>query len=175
MVTKTDQLLKEFINLHPKFIDLSLNRLENLLKKLGNPHKNLPPTIHIAGTNGKGSTLSFIKNILENNNYSVHTYTSPHLEKFSERIDINNKKVSGNKLLKILHTLVDEGNTVIVIEHNLDVIKTADYIIDMGPDGGVKGGNIIAAGKPEEISQVKTSYTGQFLKTMLNNKFKKIA
>ena len=102
MVTKTDQLLKEFINLHPKFIDLSLNRLRYLLKKLGNPHKNLPPTIHIAGTNGKGSTLSFIKNILENNNYSVHTYTSPHLEKFSERININNKQVSPKTLLQSL-------------------------------------------------------------------------
>ena len=79
------------------------------------------------------------------------------------------------KLLEILQAFVATGNTVVVIEHNLDVIKTADYIVDMGPDGGVKGGNIIAAGKPEEISQVKTSYTGQFLKTMLNNKFKKIA
>ena len=86
MVTKTEKLLKQFINLHPKFIDLSLNRLEKLLKKLGDPHKRLPTTIHIAGTNGKGSTLSFIKNILINNNYSVHTYTSPHLEKFNERI-----------------------------------------------------------------------------------------
>lgn len=102
MVSKTDNLLKEFINLHPKFIDLSLSRLESLLEKLGNPHKNLPPTIHIAGTNGKGSTLSFIKNILKNNNYSVHTYTSPHLEKFSERININNKQVNSSRLLASL-------------------------------------------------------------------------
>ena len=79
MVTKTDKLLKEFINLHPKYIDLSLNRLHNLLKKLGSPHKNLPPTIHIAGTNGKGSTLSFIKNILQNNDYSVHTLSLIHI------------------------------------------------------------------------------------------------
>ncbi len=102
MVTKTDKLLKEFINLHPKYIDLSLNRLHNLLKKLGSPHKNLPPTIHIAGTNGKGSTLSFIKNILQNNDYSVHTYTSPHLEKFNERININNKQVNTKTLLRSL-------------------------------------------------------------------------
>ena len=102
MVSKTDQLLREFVNLHPKYIDLSLNRLECLLKKLGNPHKNLPPTIHIAGTNGKGSTLSFIKNILENNKYSVHAYTSPHLEKFSERISINNKEVNASRLLRSL-------------------------------------------------------------------------
>ena len=79
------------------------------------------------------------------------------------------------KLLEILQTFVAIGNTVIVIEHNLDVIKTADYIIDMGPDGGFKGGNIIAEGKPEEICNVKASYTGEFLKRILNNKFKKTA
>jgi len=79
------------------------------------------------------------------------------------------------KLLEILHTFVALGNTVVVIEHNLDVIKTADYIIDMGPDGGVKGGEIIAEGKPEEICEIKASYTGVFLKPMLNNKFKKTA
>ena len=71
------------------------------------------------------------------------------------------------KLLEILHTFVKLGNTVVVIEHNLDVIKTADYIVDMGPEGGVKGGNIIAEGKPEEICKISGSYTGQFLKTML--------
>ncbi len=79
------------------------------------------------------------------------------------------------KLLEILHTFVALGNTVIVIEHNLDVIKTADYIVDMGPEGGVKGGNIVAEGKPEEVCSMKNSYTGEFLKNMLNNKFKKIA
>ncbi len=71
------------------------------------------------------------------------------------------------KLLEILHTFVKLGNTVVVIEHNLDVIKTADYIIDMGPEGGVKGGNIIAEGKPEEICKISDSYTGQFLKPLL--------
>jgi excinuclease ABC subunit A len=71
------------------------------------------------------------------------------------------------KLLEILHTFVKLGNTVVVIEHNLDVIKTADYIVDMGPEGGVKGGNIIAEGKPEEICKVPESFTGQFLKPLL--------
>ncbi len=79
------------------------------------------------------------------------------------------------KLLEILHTFVATGNTVVVIEHNLDVIKTSDYIVDMGPDGGVKGGNIVAEGKPEDIINVKNSYTGQFLKNLLENKVKKIA
>ncbi len=79
------------------------------------------------------------------------------------------------KLLEILHTFVALGNTVVVIEHNLDVIKTADYIVDMGPEGGVKGGNIINAGKPEEICSNNVGYTAKFLKNMLHKKFKKIA
>ncbi len=69
-----------------------------------------------------------------------------------------------NKLLKILHKLVDEGNTVIVIEHNLDVIKTADHIIDLGPLGGNKGGEIICTGKPEEVAKNKKSFTGKYLR-----------
>jgi len=79
------------------------------------------------------------------------------------------------KLLEILHTFVALGNTVVVIEHNLDVIKTADYIVDMGPEGGVKGGNIISEGKPEEICNNNVGYTAKFLKNMLHKKFKKTA
>jgi excinuclease ABC subunit A len=71
------------------------------------------------------------------------------------------------KLLKILHRLTDMGNTVVVIEHNLDVIKTADYIIDMGPEGGEKGGEVVAAGTPEKIAGTKGSYTGDYLKSIL--------
>ncbi|HBX89105.1 MAG TPA: excinuclease ABC subunit UvrA, partial [Marinilabiliaceae bacterium] len=66
-------------------------------------------------------------------------------------------------LLDVLHKLVDKGNTVIVIEHNLDVIKVSDYIIDIGPEGGKRGGEIIACGTPEEIAKSKKSYTGQYL------------
>ena len=72
-----------------------------------------------------------------------------------------------DKLLKILLRLRNAGNTVIVIEHNLDVIKCADYIVDLGPEGGDGGGTIVACGSPEEIAAVKKSYTGQFLKKML--------
>ena len=77
------------------------------------------------------------------------------------------------KLLEVLHTFVNKGNTVIVIEHNLDVIKTADWIIDMGPEGGVKGGKIIAEGTPEDISLVKGSYTAEFLKKILSKNISK--
>ncbi len=68
------------------------------------------------------------------------------------------------KLLEVLHALVDQGNTVVVIEHNLDVIKTADYLIDMGPEGGDKGGHIVATGTPEQVAENPRSYTGQYLK-----------
>jgi excinuclease ABC subunit A len=67
------------------------------------------------------------------------------------------------KLLEVLHALVDQGNTVLVIEHNLEVIKTADWIIDLGPEGGDGGGEIVAAGTPEEVAKVARSYTGQYL------------
>ena len=72
-----------------------------------------------------------------------------------------------DKLLSILQKLVDGGNTVIVIEHNLDVIKVSDYIIDLGPEGGNRGGNVIFAGTPEEITKCKESHTGRFLKDIL--------
>ena len=73
-------------------------------------------------------------------------------------------------LLHVLHRLVDRGNTVLVIEHNLDVIKTADWIVDLGPEGGNNGGTIVAAGTPEEVSRVAGSFTGQFLRPMLNGR-----
>jgi excinuclease ABC subunit A len=72
-----------------------------------------------------------------------------------------------HKLVEILHRLAADGNTVVVIEHNLDVIKTADYIIDMGPEGGDGGGTVIAQGTPEEVCEVEASYTGKFLKPYL--------
>ncbi|MBB5335620.1 excinuclease ABC A subunit [Pectinatus brassicae] len=72
-----------------------------------------------------------------------------------------------HKLMDVLQRLVDNGDTVVVIEHNLDVIKTADHIIDLGPEGGDKGGTIVAQGTPEEIVKVKKSYTGQFLAPVL--------
>ncbi|MHB1000266.1 MAG: excinuclease ABC subunit UvrA [Armatimonadota bacterium] len=74
------------------------------------------------------------------------------------------------KLLEVLNKLTESGNTVLVIEHNLDVIKTADYIIDLGPEGGDKGGTIVASGTPEDVAQVEASYTGYFLKQILENK-----
>lgn len=72
-----------------------------------------------------------------------------------------------SRLLKVLNKLVDNGDTVVIIEHNLDVIKMADHIIDLGPEGGDGGGTIVATGTPEDIAKVKGSYTGQYLKPVL--------
>ncbi len=74
------------------------------------------------------------------------------------------------KLLEVLHELVEQGNTVVVIEHNLEVIKTADWVIDLGPEGGDGGGEIVAVGRPEDIVKEKRSYTGQFLKELLERR-----
>ena len=74
------------------------------------------------------------------------------------------------KLIEVLQRLVDAGNTVLVIEHNLDMIKTADYIIDLGPEGGDGGGTVVATGTPEEVAACEGSYTGQYLKKMLEKK-----
>ena len=182
MITKTDKLLKKLITLHPKYIDLSLSRLENLLEKLDNPHHKLPPTIHIAGTNGKGSTLSFIKKILENNNYSVHTYTSPHLEKFRERISINNKTINANKLLKSLEYVKKINNNkpitffeittaaafVLFARHKADFL-----ILETGLGGRLDATNII----PKKIISVITAididhqeFLGNTIKKITNEK-----
>jgi len=72
-----------------------------------------------------------------------------------------------DKLLQVLHRLVDAGDTVLVIEHNLDVIKTADWLIDLGPEGGNRGGEVVIAGTPEDIAVFPASYTGQYLKRYL--------
>ncbi len=178
MVNKIDKLLKEFINLHPKYIDLSLNRLEYLLKKLGDPHKHLPTTIHIAGTNGKGSTLSFIKNILEINNYSVHTYTSPHLEKFSERISINNKQVNARKLLTSLKFVkkINQNRPITFFEITTAAAFVlfsqyeADFLIlETGLGGRLDATNII----PKKFLSIITSI-GIDHEEFLGNSLKKI-
>ena len=74
------------------------------------------------------------------------------------------------KLLEVLHALVDTGNSMVIIEHNLDVIKSADWVIDMGPEGGTGGGQIVAVGTPEDVAKSAKSFTGQYLKTMLSRR-----
>ncbi len=91
--------MQRFLSLHPKLIDLKLDRTLNLLAKMGDPHKKLPPVIHVAGTNGKGSTIAFMRAMLEASGKKVHVYTSPHLVEFNERIRLAGSLVSEAQLL----------------------------------------------------------------------------
>lgn len=99
---RTDAVLERLTALHPKLIDLGLDRTERLLNALGNPEQHLPPVIHVAGTNGKGSTIAFMRAIAEAAGLSVHTYTSPHLVRFHERIVLNGTPIDEEALLAIL-------------------------------------------------------------------------
>lgn len=101
-MTESDKILERLQLLHPKQIDLTLDRTLELLDKLNNPQNSLPKTIHVAGTNGKGSTLAFLRSMLEKNGYKTHVYTSPHLINFNERIRLNSKIISNKFLSELL-------------------------------------------------------------------------
>lgn len=101
-VSRTDAILKRLLSLHPKLIDLKLDRELRLLERLGNPQDRLPPVIHIAGTNGKGSTLAYLRAFLEASGKKVHVMTSPHLVRFNERIRLAGKLVSTRRLNRAL-------------------------------------------------------------------------
>ena len=101
--------LDRFLALHPKLIDLSLDRLDALLEDLGRPELSMPPAIHVAGTNGKGSTLAFLKAIIEASGKTAHVYTSPHLVRFAERIQLRGQTISDDRLLGVL-TRVQDAN-----------------------------------------------------------------
>src|SRR5207248_11331283 len=101
-VHQSDRVLQRLMALHPKKIDLSLGRIERLLDALGNPQDSLPPAVHIAGTNGKGSTLATLRACFEAAGYRVHAYTSPHLVRFHERIRLAGKLIEEDALLALL-------------------------------------------------------------------------
>src|SRR6478735_10033261 len=98
----SDALIARFLALHPKTIDLSLDRIERLLAALGHPERRLPPVIHVAGTNGKGSVVAMIRAGLEAAGKRVHVYTSPHLARFHERIRLTGELVSEDRLIALL-------------------------------------------------------------------------
>ena len=100
--TTSDAVLTRLMALHPKLIDLSLGRVERLLSALGDPHQKLPPVIHVAGTNGKGSTVATMRACLEAGGYRVHVYTSPHLIRFHERIRLAGELIEEDRLIELL-------------------------------------------------------------------------
>ena len=115
---KVQAVLKRLQDLHPETIDMGLGRTFDLLEKLGNPQDTLPPVLHIAGTNGKGSTLSFIQAILEDAGLRVHRYTSPELVRFNERYIIAGTEISDTNLIKLLEEVerVNNGNPITFFE-----------------------------------------------------------
>src|SRR5258708_4129435 len=95
----SDRVLQRLSALHPQKIALSLGRIERLLARLGTPHERLPPVLHVAGTNGKGSTVATLRACLEAAGYRVHAYTSPHLVRFHERIRVDGRLIEEDALL----------------------------------------------------------------------------
>ncbi len=182
MISKTNKLLNELVKLHPKYIDLSLERLRILLNKLENPHLNLPKTIHIAGTNGKGSILSFIRNILVSNGYSCDAYISPHLSRFNERIILNNKEVTTSKLYKTLKFVknINRDNPITFFEITtaaafllFNKSKSDFLILETGLGGKLDATNII----PKKICSIITpisfdheEFLGKTIKKITNEK-----
>lgn len=140
------------IPLGHKPIDLGLDRVRKLLKRLGNPHLRLPPTIHIAGTNGKGSTLAILKAILEAAGYKVHRYTSPHLVYFNERIELAGKPITDDYLYEILETCRKHADGIAItffeattVAALLAFVETpADILLfETGLGGRLDGTNIL--------------------------------
>ena len=105
----TDQILERLMRLHPKLIDLGLERMERLLAAMGSPHRKLPPAVHVAGTNGKGSLVAYLRGMVEAAGYRAHVYTSPHLVHFNERIRVAGQLISDNLLEDVL-TECEEAN-----------------------------------------------------------------
>ena len=154
-MTESEQILDRLLSLHPKKIDLSLGRLENLLARMGNPHRALPPVIHVAGTNGKGSTVAFMRAMLEAAGKRVHVYTSPHLVRYHERYRLAGQLVSEAQLVDALNDVVriNDGAPITVFEVLTAVgfklfhdIPADVLLLEVGLGGRFDATNVI--GKP---------------------------
>ena len=104
-----DRILERLLRLHPSLIDLSLDRVRRLLAALGDPHEHLPPVVHVAGTNGKGSTIAFLRAALEAQGYRVNVFTKPHLVRFNERIRVAGELI-GDDMLEDVLTEAEQAN-----------------------------------------------------------------
>ncbi len=150
----SDAILTRLLQLHPKIIDLSLGRMHDILAKLGNPERRLPPVIHVAGTNGKGSTVAYLRHIMQAAGLKVHAYTSPHLVKFHERIRVAGELISEADLTALLEECeqANGGEPITFFEITtaaafLAFSRTpADYLIlEVGLGGRLDATNVIDA------------------------------
>lgn len=177
-----EKLLIKLEKLHPKYIDLSLNRILKLLNKLDNPHLKIPPAIHIAGTNGKGSVLMYINEILKESGYRSHYYISPHLENITERFVISGKTISKQKLYKTLKYIekVNKKNPITFFEiitatafYLFNKTKADFVLLETGLGGRLDATNVIYNPLINIITPISfdhTEYLGSTLKKITNEK-----
>ena len=174
-----DEILKRLGLLHPKIIDLKLDRVKRLLRKLGNPEKSIPPVIHVAGTNGKGSTIAMIKAGLQKSGFSTHTYTSPHLVRFNERIEIGNKRISEDALKEVLNECEKVNNSQPITFFEITTCAaflafsraSADYtLLEVGLGGEFDATNVIQNPVASIITPISFDH-----KEYLGSSIKKIA
>ena len=170
-LSKSDVVLDRLLSLHPKIIDLTLDRVTRLLKKLNNPEDKISQVVHIAGTNGKGSTQAFLRAAIESSGESAHVYTSPHLTRFHERIRVAGSLISENVLADILNEceLANNGNPITYFEITtcaafliFSRIK-ADYtLLEVGLGGRLDATNILKKPKLTIITPISMDHV-QFL------------
>lgn len=167
----SDAILERLLDLHPKLIDLSLDRTLDLLKRLGNPQLKLPPVVHVAGTNGKGSTLAFLRAIAEAAGYRVHVYTSPHLARFHERIRLAGNLISEPDLVALLEDCerVNEGRPITFFEITTCAAfkamaeTRADLVLlETGLGGRLDSTNVVPCPVATAITPISLDHT-QFL------------
>ncbi|RDI62477.1 bifunctional folylpolyglutamate synthase/dihydrofolate synthase [Microvirga subterranea] len=182
----SDALIARFLALHPKTIDLSLGRIQRLLAQLGHPERRLPPTIHVAGTNGKGSTIAFMRAILESAGLAVHVYTSPHLVRFHERIRLGRigggRYVDEDRLVQALRRCeeVNAGEPITVFEITTAAAillfseEPADVLLlEVGLGGRFDATNVIdrpAAAVVTSIGHDHAEYLGTTLEAIAGEK-----
>ncbi|MES2252570.1 MAG: folylpolyglutamate synthase/dihydrofolate synthase family protein [Pseudomonadota bacterium] len=175
-------LLRQTSLLHDKSVDLGLERCLTLLQKLGNPHLYIPPVIHVAGTNGKGSTLAFIKQILEDNGYSVHRYTSPHLVRFNERIELHGKQINDDLLADALTEIlnINDGASITTFElitclaFMLFSRYPADFVLlETGMGGRLDATNVIQSPLITGITSISLDHQAELGETLTAIAFEK--
>ncbi len=178
-----DPIFQRLLNLHPKFSDLSLWRIKKLLKKINFDENLLPKVIHIAGTNGKGSTAAILKSILNYHDYSTHVYSTPHLVKFNERIQLRSKEISNLKLLKYLKFCEDknEGNLITFFEITTAAAfkafqdHKADYLIlEVGLGGRFDATNILKKSKYAAITPISLDHQDYLGNSLYQIAFEKL-
>ncbi|WP_224704758.1 bifunctional folylpolyglutamate synthase/dihydrofolate synthase [Devosia aquimaris] len=174
-MSRTDAILKRLSALHPKLIDLSLDRMMPLLADLGNPHQHLPPVIHVAGTNAKGSTIAYLRAFLEAAGKSVHVYNSPHLVRFNERIRLAGKLVDTRRLNATLERVeaVNAGRSITFFEVTtvaamlLYAENRADYLLlETGMGGTYDTTNVVEHPLGVIITPVDIDHQGFLGKTI---------